>query len=583
MRHWIPSPQTKTSERPAFNSWPRPLRDVFRARGFESDESLQIFLEPNLQNLKDPFTLLGMEPACLRLEKAFRLQEKVCIYADFDLDGTSGCALLKKAFEQLGFQNLIAFQPKRLKDGYGFHAPIVEELKKQDVQLIVTCDVGITANKACEKALELGVDVIITDHHLSTGQLPKAMTIVNPNQPEDTSGLGYLSGAGVAFYLVRALKRHFTNLKLGTYDQLNLKELLDCFTIATITDMVPLIEDNRILTKIGLQVLSQTTRPGLEALMQQLGLFGKKLTSADVSIRFAPKLNALSRLEGAILPLDLYLENDPHQALQAVKFVLSQNEERASLQSEALKIAESIAASQADHACHFIVSENFHRGVIGLIATTLAEQTQKPCFVASLDTEEKKIVGSCRKPESTESSLVEALETASPHLLRFGGHAAAAGFETDVSKIPFVQEALNAFFSSHQKTTKAIRFDTDVQWHELNWELIEKMESLEPFGVGFESPTFFLKSCEVKSYKTLKGRHLKLELVSREGSQVLQALLFNPSRRQTELVKKNKWIEALVQIQVNEWRGQRQIQLMLEDVRSADQVSPTQDLSEALL
>ena len=207
--------------------WPRPLKELLINRGFSSDYAVETFFSPSIQNLKDPFLLLGMDLACERLVSALVKNGKICIYADFDLDGTSGCALLKKALHLLGYQNVIAYQPRRLKDGYGFHAHVVEDLKKQNVDLILTCDVGITAFKACEKAKELLIDVIITDHHLPAGELPQALVVVNPNQKADTSGLGYLSGAGVAFTLMRGLKRYLTDQKLGTPEKLNLKELLD--------------------------------------------------------------------------------------------------------------------------------------------------------------------------------------------------------------------------------------------------------------------------------------------------------------------------------------------------------------------
>ena len=554
---------------PAFLSWPRPLREFIQSRGFSSEEQFDKFLKSDLQSLKNPFSMKGMNEACLRLEKAFLNKEKICIYADFDLDGTSGCALLKKAFDQLGFEGVIAYQPKRLKQGYGFHAPIVDELKNQGVSLIITCDVGITANKACARAREIGVDVIITDHHLPSHELPEALVIVNPNQPDDSSGLGYLSGAGVAFYLVRALKRRFTDLGIETAQKLNLKDILDCFTIATITDMVPLIEDNRVLTQVGLKVLSQTQRPGLQVLLQQLGLHGKNLSSSDVAIRFAPKLNALSRLEGEVLPLDIYLEESFQKAYSVIEFVMAQNVARGELQSQAIKIAEEFVNEQKHLNFHFVHSEQFHRGVLGLIATSLVEQTQKPCFVASLDPEEGKLVGSCRIPDFMELSLVEALESASKNLLRFGGHAQAAGFELHISEIDNVKLQLENHFSTVRPKQSKTFFDSEISLEELNWDLVQSMNQLEPFGVGFESPLFLIRNLELVSYKMLKARHFKLQLKSKDSGLVKTALLFNPNPRQTELIKARGPLDLLGQIQVNEWKGQKDIQILLEDIRSS--------------
>jgi single-stranded-DNA-specific exonuclease len=565
------------NERPAFLSWPRPLRDFILSRGFSSEAEIEKFLQCDLQSLKNPFSILGMSEACARLERAYQNKEKICIYADFDLDGTSGCALLKKAFDQLGFEEVIAYQPKRLKQGYGFHAPVVDELKAQGVSLIITCDVGITAHKACARARELEVDVIVTDHHLPSQELPQALVIVNPNQPDDSSGLGYLSGAGVAFYLVRALKRRFTDLGFNSAQQLNLKEVLDCFTIATITDMVPLIEDNRVLTQVGLKVLSQTQRPGLQVLLQQLGLQGKSLSSADVAIRFAPKLNALSRLEGEVLPLDLYLEESFQKAYSVVEFVMAQNAARGELQSQAIKIAEEIIAEQTQLNFHFVHSEQFHRGVLGLIATSLVEQTQKPCFVASLDPEEGKLVGSCRVPDSMEISLVEALESAAHGLLRFGGHAQAAGFELHVSEIENVKAALENHFSLLRPKVSKAFFDSEIQFEELNWDLIQSMHRLEPFGVGFESPIFLVRNLEVISFKLLKSRHFKVQLKSKQTGLVKTALLFNPNPRQSDLIRSRSPIDLLGQIQVNEWKGQKDIQILVEDIRNSQLLELTNE------
>ncbi|MGZ3798449.1 MAG: single-stranded-DNA-specific exonuclease RecJ, partial [Pseudobdellovibrionaceae bacterium] len=288
---------------PAEGHFPPLIGQILASRGFSDSSQVDKFLFPKLTSLKEPLLLKGMDQAVARLGQAALHKEKVCIYADFDLDGTSGLALLKLGMQALGFADVIHYQPKRLSEGYGFHAHAVEELHKQGVTLIVTVDVGITANPAVEKAQALGIDVILTDHHLPGAVLPPAFVIVNPNQKSDDSGLGYLCGAGVAFYLLRALKRYFFDHPTLPKNNFDLKEVLDFFTIATLTDMVPLLEDNRVLVKHGLLKLSETRRPGLRALLAELGLENRPLTSQDVAIRFAPKLNALSRMECGILPI----------------------------------------------------------------------------------------------------------------------------------------------------------------------------------------------------------------------------------------------------------------------------------------
>ncbi len=549
-------------------AWPRPLKELLMNRGFHTDHHVEEFFSRSIQNLKDPFLILGLDRACDRLAAALEKNEKICIYADFDLDGTSGCALLKRALEQLGFKNVMAYQPRRLTEGYGFHAHVVEDLKKQNVDLILTCDVGITAFKACEKAKELGIDVVITDHHLPAGELPEALVVVNPNQKADTSGLGYLSGAGVAFTLMRGLKRILTDRKQGTPEKLNLKDLLDCFTIATLTDMVPLIEDNRVLVQMGLKSLAQTTRPGLAALLQALNLAGKSLTSSDVAIRFAPKLNALSRLEGEVLPLDLYLVEDLAESQRLVEKALIQNQERVSLQAEALKEALEKAQAQTGQAFVFVYSENFHRGVIGLIATSLAQSSGKPAFVASLDVEEGKMVGSCRLPDSADLSLVDALGSAGDYLLRFGGHARAAGFEFIKENVDNVILSLEKHFMNDVQNKKKTFYDATLSFAEFDYDLMTWLEKMEPFGVGFERPLFLISKVEIRKLQNLKGGHLKVSL-HQQGIE-REAVIFGPTLKQKETlesIKKNQMIDVMAELQVHEWKGRKSLQLLLEDVR----------------
>ncbi len=560
----INSPQPKEIQL----AWPRPLKELLVNRGFENDQDIESFFSPGIQSLKDPFVLSGMDVACERLGAALEKNEKICIYADFDLDGTSGCALLKKALDLLGYQNVIAYQPRRLKDGYGFHAHVVEDLKKQNVNLILTCDVGITAFKACEKARELKIDVIITDHHLPAGELPDALVVVNPNQKVCTSGLGYLSGAGVAFTMMRGLKRYLTDRKLGTPDKLNLKDLLDCFTIATLTDMVPLVEDNRVLVQMGLKALSLTKRPGLLALLQALNLSDKSLTSSDVAIRFAPKLNALSRLEGEVLPLDLYLVEDFETAQKLVGQALIQNQERVSLQAEALKEALEKAQAQAALPFVFVYSENFHRGVIGLIATSIAQQSGKPSFVASLDIEEGKMVGSCRLPDSSDISLVEALGSVGDHLLRHGGHARAAGFELVRTEVDNILMGLEKYFRSEVKHKKKTFYDASLKFTEFDFELMKWLEKMEPFGVGFERPLFLISKVHVRKLQNLKGGHLKVSLM--QDGMEREAVLFSPNAKQKEILQNlpdGEFLDVMAELQVHEWKGRKSLQLLLEDVR----------------
>jgi single-stranded-DNA-specific exonuclease len=547
--------------------FPDLISRVLSSRGLEQDQ-LEALLNPKLSELKDPFTMKGMKIACDRLVQAYLNQEKICIYADFDLDGTSGLAILKNGLEKIGFKDVAYYQPRRLSEGYGFHAEAVEELKNLGISLIVTVDVGITSFKAFEKARELGVDVILTDHHLPAETLPDAFVVVNPNQKDCPSGLGYLCGAGVAFYLLRALKRAFFEDPRLPKNEWDLKEVLEYFCIGTLTDMVPLIEDNRVLVKHGLVSLSQTKKVGLKALLEALKLNQRELTSQDVAIRFAPKLNALSRMESDILPAQIYLETDEKKAYQMVDKVLENNQTRQSLQSDAEEKALKALVNWTEPDFVFVSSEYFHRGVIGLIATKLSQVFNRPAFVGS-ENSEGMIVGSCRVPSGSEISLVEALKSCESVLNRFGGHAAAAGFELHSNH----QKDMIQQLKDHFERLKAnphpleIDFDTTANLSEVNPQVMKWYDFIGPFGVGFQVPIIQFREVVLSSAKDLKGGHLKLQLSDLENKNKIDALLFSPTESIKQKIAVGQTYNLLSELQWNYFNGQKTIQLLVKDLK----------------
>lgn len=555
---------------------PAPIVRLLQSRGFSNFKEAHDFIYPQLKSLQDPYSITGMKTAVDRLVQAFVNSEKICIYADFDLDGTSGLALLKQGLEGLGYRNLIWYQPKRLSEGYGFHVSAVEDLARLGVQVIVTVDVGITAPAACKKAKELGLDVILTDHHLPSGELPQALVILNPNQQACSSGLTYLSGAGVAFYLLRALKRAFfenPNLPKADFD---LRGVLDLFTIATLTDMVPLVDDNRILVKHGLIELQNTRRPGLRALIEELGLSGQVLTSQDIGMKLAPKINALSRMETDILPRDLYLAKDLREGRELVSQVMKNNSDRVQKQSEAESEALALLKDWDNPHYVFVVSPRFHRGVLGLVATKLTQVYNKPCFVGSLTEGEGVIVGSARTPNGSEISLVEALASASRALSRHGGHSAAAGFELFHQNLDQAHGLLNEYFIklSLQPLQRMIEYDTELNLEEINSYFMDWHNFIGPFGVGFPVPLFRLSGFKVVQSKELKGGHLKLEIESESGQRLKDVLYFSPPRHFVDAVQSaNQRFDALVELQWNYFLGRKSIQVLLKEVFRTEDLS----------
>lgn len=554
-------------------SMPELIWKILQARGVTSASDVDRCFSPKLQNLTNPFALDGMAAAVERLLRAFERQELVVLYGDFDLDGTSGLALLLKGLQELGYSRLKTYQPKRLSEGYGLHAAAIESFHREGAQLVVTVDVGITANEAVARANELGLEVIITDHHQPAEVLPAAVAVVNPNKGHCPSQLGHLCGTGVAFYLVLALRMKFRELGLLTKD-FDPKSLLDCFVIGTLTDLVPLVGENRVLVKHGLKELAVTQRPGLRVLLDELGLGGRELTSQEVAIRFAPKLNALSRMETGISPLDIYLVETAEEARRLVDEVMANNEMRLKLQSEAEADALERALPMADLGFVWVWSHTYHKGVVGLVATKLAQTLGVPAFVGSLSETSNTITGSARLPQADGKSVLAALESAADHLIKFGGHAPAAGFELEPTKAEQLGQALASFFSPQESSTaigsSAVIYDAEGSLGDVTPQFMNWFQQMGPFGVGWDPVVLRLRDLEIKSLRELRGGHVALEVADRLNPQRLDALWFSPPKGALLERLSNSIgavVDLLVEPQWNYFAGRQRIQLIIRDLQ----------------
>ncbi|WP_413568093.1 single-stranded-DNA-specific exonuclease RecJ [Bdellovibrio sp. HCB117] len=551
--------------------WPPLIGKILAARGFAASPEVEKLLFPKLADLKDPLLLKGMSQALERLGRAYLNKEKICIYADFDLDGTSGLALLKTGMVALGFPEVLHYQPKRLSEGYGFHVAAVEELHNQGVSVIITVDVGITAHAAVNRAKELGVDVILTDHHLPADTIPNAYVVVNPNQGDCPSEMGYLCGAGVAFYLLRGLKRYFQDHEQLPKNNWDLKEVLDYFTIGTLTDMVPLVDDNRVLVKHGLMKLAETKKAGLRALLEELDLVDRPLTSQDVAIRFAPKLNALSRMESGVLPIDIFLLDDAAKARNMVREVMKNNSTRVQLQNDAEIEAQALLKEWPHQDFVFVASKTFHRGVVGLIATKLTQVYNKPAFVGSVG-DDGMIVGSARLPQGQEACLVEAMSSAQDFLSRFGGHSAAAGFEIAETRVAHFIEKLSGHFSDLREKPKPLEifYDVEAKLSEVGAPLMKWYDFVGPFGTGFAIPLIHFSNIQILSKRELKGGHLRLRIADPDGRSSSEALLFTPTPRQLDTLQNVPgFYHILGELQWNYYAGQKTVQILIRDLKVA--------------
>ncbi len=552
---------------------PELVSRLLKAKGFLNQDDQLEFLNPSMKDIKSPFVLNGMDKGCVRLAEALKNNQKIGIYCDYDLDGSSAAAILFDGFGQLGFKDIEIYQPRRLAEGYGFHKAGVDYFKEKGVSVIVTVDVGITAHETCLYAKEEGLDVILTDHHLPDATLPEALTVINPNTKECTAGLGHLCGAGVAFYLVYGLAKYLKDSGEEIKQGFSLDSLLDLFVIGTLTDMVPLIKENRVLVKSGLKRFSNTKRPGLLALKARSELMGKQISSSDIGFKLAPKLNSLSRLDTELRPTTILIEENRETAEKLVAEAFLVNEKRVQSLEEGLKEAIDYFKENTPEGICFFVSEDIHPGVMGLIATRVVEEYGVPAFIGSV-LANGQIVGSARLPAKTGLSLKEMMSFC-PSLIQFGGHAEAAGFELKFEKAAQFKNELSMYLEDFSTKEANIAFgpkyDCEVYLEELSKEFLSWLKHLEPFGVGFEQPIFKVSDLEIASVRKLKDKHYKL-LVSDKKGKTFDVLWFSPAKDHEValMIESQNYVNYkfnfYVNPNVNFFRKTESLQLLMNEV-----------------
>jgi single-stranded-DNA-specific exonuclease len=532
------------------------------ARGLSDFRSFSEFSEFSLKDLRDPMALADMDRAVERLIVARETGEKICLYADYDMDGTPGLALLIRGLQLCGFQHLLSFQPNRFDDGYGVHPEIVADfVQNHGISLFVTVDVGITDVKAVEVAQSRGADFIVTDHHQPKEELPPATAIVNPNGGHCDSGLHHLCGTGVAFYLVLALRRELKNRgSLGK--DFDPKQLLDCFAIATLTDMVPLVCENRPLVRHGLLQLARTPRVGLQILLERLGLLGKGLSSSDVAIQLAPKLNALGRMNSGVQALDIFLVTDTQQANEFVDATLQAQAQRTEVQREAEVLLQQELTKSPPRGFSWQYGPDFHKGIVGLLATRVLQNHHVPSFVGAVlgDT----IVGSARAPQGV--SLLQALESCGECLSKFGGHHQAAGFELPLAQAERFRQSLFEHFQSVEQPKASVVYDLQADLAELNDQFRHWFKKLEPYGVGFPVPLIRLNHLFVASTKVLKDKHLKFVFKDIKGNQIDGLWFFAENIDELRQLT-SKRVSVVVEPSINFYMGRESLQCFVRDLK----------------
>ncbi len=517
-RRWLlPDPEPALAAELA-RALPLPMAaaDLLVARGVRTLSAASAFLEPSFDQLHPPLTMRGMAPAVARLRSAIAAREPVLIYGDYDVDGTTAVVLLKTAMERLG--GVVRFHvPHRLREGYGMQREVLERAAAGGVRLVVSVDTGIRAFVAAEAAEALGLDLIVTDHHLPDEGLPRALAVLNPNQPGCLYACKGLCGAGVAFKLAQALlEADASEEELQRLRTKVLPSFLKMLAIATVADAVPLTGENRAIVALGLRALRDPVSPGLRALLAvaQLDPARKKLSAMDVGFRLGPRINAAGRMDIASDVVELFTTRNAARAQELAEKLDALNTDRRNTEAAALRaVMERVAEPEfADARCLVVDGEGWHRGVIGILASRVVDATGKPALVIAHENGEAH--GSGRSVENFH--LLHALESCAGLFTRFGGHAHACGFSLPSDRVPLLREAMVRYAAEHvrdEDLRPPVHCDGELPLDHVTPALGRALERLEPFGMGNPEPCFAAYDVQIVAEpRYMKERHCKLQL-----------------------------------------------------------------------
>ena len=535
------------------------LAMLMNIRGLDDAAHLREFLGEG-EPLSDPFLLKDMDKAAARITRAVDNMEKIAVYGDYDADGVTSTAMLYSYLETRG-ADVIFYIPQREGEGYGMNIGAVEYLKEQGVSLIVTVDNGISSVQEVARANELGIDVVVTDHHRPQEILPDAVAVVDAYRPDDTSPYKHFSGVGIAFKLLMALED-------GAGDVEDLLEAYsDLAAIGTIGDIVPLTGENRTLIRAGLERLSQSDRPGVQALLENAGIAGKTLTSTNVAFTLVPRINATGRMGAPERAVRLLISGYEEEAEVLSEEICADNEERRRVEAEIAEAAFADIEAKGYMKDRVVVvdGENWHHGVIGIVASRVTERCGKPCMIISRGETEAK--GSGRSIEGF--SLFEAICACGDLLIKFGGHPMAAGITLKPENIEAFRKRINQYAAEHfpQMPTQTVTLDCKLNPAALSVSIAQSLTQLEPFGNGNPQPVFGLFNMELSNVTPVGGGgHLRLTL--EKNGAVITAMRFNTKPEELPYHIGDK-IDLAVQLEAREFRGQPSLTVIVRDMKFA--------------
>ncbi len=559
-----------------FPEYPDFVLNLLWHREIKSQKGVDDFFNPDYEiNLHNPFLMKGMEKAVRRLEKTIADKEKIVIYGDYDTDGICASAILYETFKILGVGELDVYIPDRFKEGYGLNPAAVKEIAQGGAKVLITVDCGITDVSEVELANSLGLDVIITDHHLVHDDLPRASVIIDVRQKDDSYPFKWLTGAGVAFKLVQALLERRRETRESGPPPGWEKWLLDLVALATIADMPPLLEENRTLVRYGLIVLEKTRRPGLKELFKISGLQGSALDAWKVGFLLTPRLNAAGRINHADISFRLLTTDSLPEAQDLARRLDLYNQERQKLVDGIIREIKAglnalIAAGRELPKLIFETSALASAGTTGLVAGKLTDEYHRPAMVCAPLEDEFRGTGRSIPTFNLVRAMEECVKNRPDLLVEFGGHAMAAGFTVKKEKLPVFRELLQKIAGRDIKEDDlAPRLDIDLEIspQSVNWELYDWMMKFEPFGENNKRPLFLARGLEVGETRIVGngGKHLKLKLRD-SGGKSFNAIGFGLAENGKNLAAGSK-IDVVFELAIDEWNGNRELQLKIVDLK----------------
>jgi single-stranded-DNA-specific exonuclease len=545
------------------------IKILLKNRGIENKEEIEKFLNPNYEaDLHDPFLMKDMEKACVRLFEAIEAQEKIVIYADYDADGIPGAVILDNLFKKIGYKNYEVYIPMRNSEGYGLNLSAIKEFAEKNVKLLITIDLGITAIAEIIQAEVDGIDVIVVDHHLPFETLPKAYAILNPkvdNYPEKM-----LCAAGVVFKFVQGFIK-----KYGEFYKIHKgweKWLLDMVAIATLSDMVPLIGENRALASFGMKVLRKNRRAGLQKLLAKMYIDQRHLVEDDITFMITPRLNAASRMDDPLRAFELLSTENEIEAGELAKHLSKINDERKLIVASIMREVKKKFEKRELGEIIVIGNPKWRVGVLGLVAGKISDEYKKTVFVWGKD-ENDLIKGSCRSSGSI--SVVELMTENKEYFINFGGHEMAGGFTVHNDKIHFLEQAFLDSFGNMkvlEEKDLAENFDIEGDFSLVTMKNWKELEKLSPFGLGNPKPIFLFKNVKIEKIKKFgkngSGEHLEIIFSDLNNIKVKAISFFSNLESFQIKLEENLKVNLLATFDFSRFGGKEELRLRIIDIFS---------------